>query len=1003
MVGSNEALETFDSVLPWLSGRTEKFQSNPQFSNWSEKLLAKAALLAGDEVSNSVPYSDGRLVETALRTFRLWSGHPTVKQWISSSATQTDGTAEYASNSKLWRSYYNLLTVVLQHDLPYVSATHGSGRSQLANELRRVESICEKNLLREVKFPTANAGTPQVEDWVEQVIHNWEILCGPEWRDEDLGDGGQNAVSRNVLDILYRAATKTYHSHLVLKRLFHVHAALAEFDLALRALDSYIEIVTNAKARAEQSAQYGKLENDGTLLQTVSEGVSVICCFGSFDEAEKSKDYIELLKKYTDKHVQDIQDGQEDDKSLVTQNRSSESEAVSPSTIATAYRAVGIGLANWASRTPVNDTRDDIRAEAIEYLERSLDPELEDSLNFSSLYTLALLLAENRDLEGAIKCAKLALASNSYNSTAQSILSRERDLVPMWHLLSLLLSAKQDFEIAERSCEAAFEQFPNAVALYGHSDRRPPRPVQNGKDPFSSADLQHVVEQLRGREKERIIEARMTQIAFVELSEGSEAAVNRSDQLLGLFATLFPNLGLDDEEETRTKTDNLAPPKSSAGTVKSFRSSIFSRHRTPRAPDRKPEANSENVPTTQADSGAPRDQANNPDLPAIEVPQENGISAEDGQRQKLQKRGGSVKKPGGSREEGSQAINGDAEISTLPAAASPDMVGVAVSDAASAGPTNQAQIAKQPLQPVAHNTKHSRPPAPVGHLKQPPEQDVRLPVSYRFDSPTNAVTRFPTPQIQKHALCILVKIWLLIAGLYRRASLFDDAHEACEEASKHALRVEALVAAQECSARAFRVRGWGSGKSCDELWADLCSERGYLSKAQSRPHEAMEHFEEALLRYNDHPKATIGLANLLLDIWDRTLPLQPPQEEVDASISKQSLLSESLNNQNKALAKARSRSTDTQDDSSKSQDPSDEEPRFLNRLAARDRAYGLLSVLTKRGSSWDNSEAWYSLARAYEAGDQIHKLREVLWWCIELEDRRPIRHWSNLGSGLYVL
>ena len=170
----------------------------------------------------------------------------------------------------------------------------------------------------------------------------------------------------------------------------------------------------------------------------------------------------------------------------------------------------------------------------------------------------------------------------------------------------------------------------------------------------------------------------------------------------------------------------------------------------------------------------------------------------------------------------------------------------------------------------------------------------------------------------------------------------------------------------------------------------------------------MEHFEEALTRYLDHPKATIVLADLLLDIWDKKIPSEPAQEDVDVNASMQSLLAETLNNQNKALNKARSKSRDTKEDLPKPQNnqprwASNEEPRYLNQLAARDRAYGLLSALTKRGSSWDNSEAWYVLGRAYEAGGQINKLREVLWWCIELEDRRPIRHWSNIGSGLYVL
>ncbi len=78
-------------------------------------------------------------------------------------------------------------------------------------------------------------------------------------------------------------------------------------------------------------------------------------------------------------------------------------------------------------------------------------------------------------------------------------------------------------------------------------------------------------------------------------------------------------------------------------------------------------------------------------------------------------------------------------------------------------------------------------------------------------------------------------------------------------------------------------------------------------------------------------------------------------------------------------------------------------PPELNRLAARDRAYGLLSTLTKLGAGWDYSEAWYALSRAYEESGQIDKTKEVLWWCVELEDTRPLREWRNVNLGGYVL
>ena len=78
-------------------------------------------------------------------------------------------------------------------------------------------------------------------------------------------------------------------------------------------------------------------------------------------------------------------------------------------------------------------------------------------------------------------------------------------------------------------------------------------------------------------------------------------------------------------------------------------------------------------------------------------------------------------------------------------------------------------------------------------------------------------------------------------------------------------------------------------------------------------------------------------------------------------------------------------------------------PPELSRLAARDRAFGLLSTLTKLGAGWDYSEAWYALARAYEESGQVEKTKEVLWWCVELEDTHPIRNWRSVALGGFVL
>lgn len=780
---------------------------------------------------------------------------------------------------------------------------------------------------------------------------------------------------------------------------------MSEFDLAFKALDSYIEIVMGAKERAEKSVPNEELENDGVFMRTVSEGVTILCCYGSDKAAEKAKDLIPILKTFISNHVSDHEEGQERRMALNSHN-------VSPADISSTYRAIGVGLANWANWTTVNESRDDIRAEAIECLERSIAPELSDDFNYSSLYTLALLLAENRDLDAAIDYVKSALSSSKDYEAASSSFSRERDLIPLWHLLALLLSAKQEFDIAERSCEAAFEQFPAAVTSLAHSDRRPPKQQPSTQEQMK---LKHaLIDQLRSREKERIIETRMTQLAFVEVLEGPEAALNHSDQLLSLFGTLFQSINLESEPRTNAKTDQLLRPKSSSGTVRSFRGSIFGRHRASRTPDQKV------VPSGEPKPGSPHqtmplNQSPNFDgAPAIQVTDENDPSVGDShaslgrsESRKVRKRGSTLGRSNATPDQNSGPANGDGaghygsdvgepnghhREQEVP---SPDIVRSAVSQAA-----NQPQSAKQTLGPVAHNAKLSHLEPPVGHENQPPEQDIRLPTSFGFESPAGALTKFPQNQTQKYALCVLVKVWLLIAGLYRRAASFDDAAEACEEASKHLRRIETLTASEDASARSFRERGWATPKSSDELWADVYAERGLLLNAQSRPHDAMEHFEEALLYNADHPKATISLANLLLDIWDQKLPLQPPEPGVETGLP-----TLPVKKSNETRRVSRSGLSDIPKPNVESSTPTteDEEPKLINRIAARERAYSLLSALTKRGTSWDNSEAWFALSRAYEAVNQTQKLREVLWWCIELEDRRPIRHWSNIGSGAYVL
>lgn len=172
-------------------------------------------------------------------------------------------------------------------------------------------------------------------------------------------------------------------------------------------------------------------------------------------------------------------------------------------------------------------------------------------------------------------------------------------------------------------------------------------------------------------------------------------------------------------------------------------------------------------------------------------------------------------------------------------------------------------------------------------------------------------------------------------------------------------------------------------------------QRGELLLAKNKKHEARVEFERAVLHLPDHPEAIVGLSSILLDIYSKAIPLEPSGGSSDATPSTSpSVPSIAETSSNSRIAHLISHTPSAENRIS---------PPELNRLAARDRAFGLLSTLTKQGAGWDYSEAWYALSRAYEESGQVEKAKEVLWWCVELEDTHPIRNWKHVTLGGFVL
>lgn len=149
-----------------------------------------------------------------------------------------------------------------------------------------------------------------------------------------------------------------------------------------------------------------------------------------------------------------------------------------------------------------------------------------------------------------------------------------------------------------------------------------------------------------------------------------------------------------------------------------------------------------------------------------------------------------------------------------------------------------------------------------------------------------------------------------------------------------------------------------------------------MAAAKNYPHDALTAYEKSLSHYPDHPAAIVGISTILLDIYAQKIPAEVP---LPNSIVKSPLPATNP----KVL-------------------PTDPTPsvEVQTRLAARDRAYFLLTSLTKSGEGWDDSEAWSLLARAHEESGQMERAREALWFLVELEDGRPLRPWGVVSSAL---
>lgn len=219
------AAETYKSMLPYILKAETLASPLGELRVWIQRLLARHCLLLYHFIKSGSPNPEDLLTSSSpitftlvLTTFRAWAEFWEVTSHQPPEVTTFSFDRGDVSRRLVWQAYYKVLSLFIrmrsifplsmtadeffkQQATPYDVKFFSESRLQQCVELKQVQSIYENFLVSELAFPKANEATPEIEIWVDQVVENWKITCGPTWHDEDHIGGGKEATGRQVLDV----------------------------------------------------------------------------------------------------------------------------------------------------------------------------------------------------------------------------------------------------------------------------------------------------------------------------------------------------------------------------------------------------------------------------------------------------------------------------------------------------------------------------------------------------------------------------------------------------------------------------------------------------------------------------------------------------------------------------------------------------------------------------------------------------------------------------------
>ncbi|GAO50118.1 protein prenylyltransferase [Saitoella complicata NRRL Y-17804] len=371
---------------------------------------------------------------------------------------------------------------------------------QIYSRLLLLSPTYEDLLHKTTTFPRAGFTNTALLSYLDLLCSNWSL------------HSGSVEEAEGIVEVLYRATGKTFQSVRVLRWLRVMLERLGRWEEGARAVEAYVDLVEKGLERHPDAVAMGlgrvdtaaggevgeregeDMDTKEVIVGTVADGARMV---GKY--LQKGKDalmYAEKARMYLEKW------GLEGDAALA----------------AKVWRVLGVAHGLWSEQTIESEERTVQQQKAIQALQRSLDYEQ----SAETFFHISLQLAVTRAIPEAITAVKQAL-------------HHDKHLLPAWHLLALLLSARKENEKALRICETAFQLM---------------------DDTQTPASLGY-------EEKETLSQLKITECALYEAAHGIEAAIERQGELFELCArmSITGPVNVQDAMATESSSPLNPPPK----------------------------------------------------------------------------------------------------------------------------------------------------------------------------------------------------------------------------------------------------------------------------------------------------------------------------------------------------------------------------------------------------------------------------------------------------------